>query len=90
MEKYTYYVIVLKKGEQRITSAFRLHNCYNLASILQGLTTDPYGNKRCEVEWLNACDTRAKAVAIANDWNNSWETKGIFWEDGPRPYTWIY
>lgn len=90
MEKNTFYVIVLTSEQGKITSAFRLNNCSNLASILQGLVTDPYGNKRCDIEWLSACDTRAKAIEIANNWNESWKAKGIFWESGPMPYTWIY
>ena len=90
MSKNTNYVIVVTSEKGKISSAFQLRNYNNLVSILQSLTTDPYGKKRCDIEYLCACDTKTEAIATADAWNESWKKQGIFWETGFRPYTWIY
>jgi hypothetical protein len=90
MSKNTNYVIVVTSEKGKISSAFQLHNYNNIVTIMQSLTTDPYGKKRCDIEYLCACDTKAVAIATADAWNESLKKKGIFWETGFCPYTSIH
>lgn len=76
MDKITYYVVTVARGEKKYSFAFYFRNNENLFSGVSALLSE-YGN----IETLNACDSRKKAVECANTWNESWERKGILMDD---------
>ena len=67
----TYYVVTIRRDDQRVSYALRLPGYLNLWPVLTAITFSGL----YEIETLTAFHTKKEAVATADAWNKTWEDK---------------